>query len=104
MRTAQSLGIVACVPLILTTAALAGPSEALIDAMDDARGGSDEDYHDVRNDAVKEVVGLAHGNDADTDQIGEQAAAFLDRVRKMSDADYKAKRAELEAEAKRIGE
>src|SRR5436305_1539532 len=32
------------------------PSEALIDTMDDARAGSDEDYNDVRDDAVKQVI------------------------------------------------
>ena len=79
------------------------PSEVLIEAMDDVREGTDEDYKDLRDETVKEIVALAPGNEADGDKIGEKAAAFLDGIRKMSAGDFKAKRHELEEEARRMG-
>jgi hypothetical protein len=80
---------------------IAGPSETLIDAMDDARGGSDSDFDDVKSDTADEVVMLARGNEKDA-KLADSVGTFLTKVRKMSDADYKAKRAELEGEAHKL--
>ena len=46
----------------------------------------------MRADVVDQVSILVHGNAADTDHAGEKAGAFLDKVRKLSDADFKSKR------------
>jgi hypothetical protein len=79
-----------------------GPGELLIESIDEAKSDSDEDYKDLRADVVEQVSILAHGFAADTDKMGEKAGTFLDRVRKLSDADLKSKRHDLEEEAKHL--
>jgi hypothetical protein len=79
-----------------------GPGELVIESMDEARSDPDADYKDLRADVVEQVSQLVHGFGPDTDKAGEKAGVFLDRVRKLSDADLKAKRHDLEGEAKHI--
>jgi len=97
---------------LLTTAQLAsfvatnsdeisGPADSLIEAMDDARDGSDSDFNDVKADAANEVVMLVHGWDKDP-KLADGVDSFLTKVRKMSDAEYKAKHDALADEARRL--
>ena len=80
-----------------------GPAELLIDAMDDARGGgNDAEYKDLRADTADEVVALTRGPAARDAKLADAVGTFLDRVRKLSDADYKSKHDALEDEARKI--
>ena len=86
-----------------------GPAELLIDTMDDARngaggagGGDDAEYKDLRSDTVDEVIALTKGVAAKDDKLADAVGGFLDRVHKLNDADYKAKHAALEEEARKL--
>jgi Spy/CpxP family protein refolding chaperone len=80
-----------------------GPAELLIETMDDARGGGDDaEYKDLRSDTVDEVIALTKGVAAKDEKLADAVAAFLDRVHKLSDADYKARHTALEEEARKL--
>jgi hypothetical protein len=81
-----------------------GPAEVLIDAMDDARGGGENDaeYKDLRADTADEVIALAKGPTAKDAKLADAVGGFLDRVRKLSEADYKSKHDALEDEARKL--
>jgi hypothetical protein len=81
-----------------------GPAELLIDTMEDARGGGADEaaYKDLRTDTVNEVVALSQGPATKDSKLADAVGGFLDRVRKLNDADYKAKHAALEEEARKL--
>ena len=79
-----------------------GPVELLVESLDEAKSDSDEDYKYLRDDVVEQMSILFHGNSPDSDHSGEKAGAFLDKARKLSEADFKAKRKDLEEEARKL--
>ena len=81
---------------------IAGPAETLIDSLDEVRGGSDEDFKDSAREITDDVVVLANGFDADKSGLGEKVSAYLSRVHKLSDDEFKSKRHDLEEEARKI--
>lgn len=79
------------------------PVQSLMDAADDIRGTDDEDAKDVADDAADEVGPLVAGLDVSRQKpVQEKVRAFLERARKMKEADFKAKRSELEKSAKDV--
>lgn len=81
---------------------IVSPGEALIDAFDEIRAGTDEDFNDVRDSVADEVVVFVHGNGPDNAGTRGKVGDFLAKVRKMSEGNFKSKRKELEAEATKM--
>jgi len=81
---------------------IAGPDRVLIDALDEARSQSDHDFADFRDDVADDVSTLANGYEKDSSKLAKQVSGFLDRVKKLSDEEFKSKRKDLEEEARKI--
>lgn len=79
------------------------PVQSLLDAADDIRDSDAEDAKSVADDAADEVGTLIAGLElAKQKPVQEKIRAFLQRAKKMSEADFKSKHADLEKSAKEI--
>ena len=79
------------------------PVESLMDAADDARGADDEEYKSAADETADEVSSLIAGLDLEKAKpVAEQIRAWMKRGRTLGDAEFKAKRPELEKAAREL--
>jgi hypothetical protein len=82
---------------------ISSPGDLLSDAMDEVRGKSAAEFGLTRDRTARRVAILIGGVDVKAAKDArEKAAAWLSKVHELSDADFAAKRAELEAEARKM--
>jgi hypothetical protein len=79
---------------------IADPVKTITDALDLTRGSGDADFEELQKETVEQVAVLVNGDPKGA--IGPKVDDLLARARKMSDDDFKAKKADLAAEAKRL--
>ena len=79
---------------------IADPVKTITDALELTRGAGDADFDELKNETVEQVAVLVNGDPKGA--VGAKVADILARARKMSDGEFKAKKGELEAEAKRV--
>lgn len=87
--------------------AIGDPVELLIDGLDKARADADDDWESDRDDIVHDVAALAVGfrDDKGANKLKGRVRDYLNKARKMSQADFDAHRADLEKDAqKAVGE
>lgn len=82
------------------------PTEALVEGLDTIRESDPAEWESDRDDILDDVVTLSAGLDpAAGKTVAAQAKALLDRAHGLSDADFEAKKAELEQAAhKAVGD
>jgi hypothetical protein len=79
------------------------PYEKLVEAMERVRGLSSKEFRDQHNDICDEIGRFAAGlDDQKAGEVSEKALAFLLRVRRLPDAEYKASRVKLKETARNI--
>jgi len=78
-----------------------GPAETLIESFDDLHADSEDDFKDDAPDTIREVVELASGFEGNK-KLADQVEELLTRMHKLSDAEFKSQRGELEQQAHTI--
>jgi hypothetical protein len=79
------------------------PLETLREALDRVRGMSGDEWRDFRRIVGPQVGSLVAGLDAErANRVSDRVVQWLIGVRALSDAEFKAQRAELEAEARKL--
>jgi hypothetical protein len=82
---------------------LADPRGSLLDALDKSRTATAAEWKELREDLTDVVGWQVAGLDTDkADKINDKVGAFLDKVKALEDADFKAQRDDLEKEARNI--
>src|SRR5207302_2996500 len=77
------------------------PLEKIVEAFDDVRALPAKEWEAERDGVADQVGWLVGGLDADAEKKAKgQVVALLNKVRALNDADFKAKRADLEKEAR----
>jgi hypothetical protein len=79
------------------------PLRKVLDAFDDVRKLAGREWEEVRDDIAGQVGWLVAGLDTQAEaRVSRQVADLLNRVKGLKDEEYKAKRAELEKQARAV--
>jgi hypothetical protein len=79
------------------------PLDRLLDALESVRGLKPAEWKEKRDEVAEEVAWLVAGVDADrADRVNDQVVALLSKARGLGDAEFKAGRADLTKEARKI--
>jgi hypothetical protein len=79
------------------------PLDRLLDALGSVRGLKPAEWKEKRDEVAEEVAWLVAGVDAEgADRVTDQVVALLSKARDLGDAEFKARRADLEKEARKI--
>jgi hypothetical protein len=79
------------------------PLDRLLDALEGVRGLKPARWKEVRDDVADKVAWLVAGVDADrADRVSDRVIALLSKARGLSNAEFKARRADLEKEARGV--
>jgi hypothetical protein len=82
---------------------LADPLERLLEALPNCRALTGDEWKQRRAEIVDEIVRLAAGVDsAREDKLGDQVTILLSQAHSMADAEFKAKRPEMEKAARAL--
>jgi hypothetical protein len=84
---------------------ISDPAETVLEVLDHSHGTTDDDFADLRDDAADEIEMLAAGLVPEKKPAIEvKIVAFLNKARKLSDADFAQQRQALTDEAKKLGQ